>query len=82
MFGIDWNDPQTMWLTLTNVGLGVVTLVCVIAVAYNIVSELWIRNHATQTNEAHVMHVPELGWTMADGGEPIEQPAPEKNKGR
>jgi len=55
-----------------------VTLVCVVAVAYNVVNELWIRRHATQTNDAHAMHVPELGWTMADGGEPLEKSTPEK----
>lgn len=80
MFGLDWNDPQTLWLNLTNLGLGLVTLVCVGAVVYNIVSEIWVRNRATQANDAHAMHVPELGWTMADGGEPLEKPTPDKKK--
>ena len=82
MFGLDWNDPQTLWLNLTNIGLGVVTLVCVVAVGYNIVNELWVRKHATQTSDAHAMHVPELGWTMADGGEPMEQPKQGQKKSR
>lgn len=81
MFGLDWNDPQTLWLNLTNVGLGIVTLVCVVAVAYNVVNELWIRRHVTQTHDSHAMHVPELGWTMADGGEPLEQAETDKKKG-
>lgn len=78
MFGLDWNDPQTLWLNLTNVGLGLVTLICVVAVAYNVVDELWVRRHATQTNDTHAMHVPELGWTMADGGEPLGKSTPDK----
>lgn len=82
MFGLDWSDPQTLWLNLTNAGLGVVTLVCVVAVAYNVASELWIRRHATETNDSHAMHVPELGWTMADGGEPVEEKKPERKKAR
>ncbi|MBA3974642.1 MAG: hypothetical protein C0504_10550 [Candidatus Solibacter sp.] len=71
-----------MWLNLTNVGLGVVALVCVVAVAYNIVSELLIRKHAARTNDSHAMHVPELGWTMADGGEPVGENRPGRKKAR
>ena len=63
MFGLDWSDPQTLWLNLTNIGLGIVALVCVVAVAYNVASELWSRKHAAGTDDAHAMHVPELGWT-------------------
>jgi hypothetical protein len=80
MFGLNWNDPQTLWLNLTNVGLGVVTLTCVLAVGYNIARELVEnRRKAAATDremnrmlaaEGHAMHIGELGWTMADGGEP------------
>jgi hypothetical protein len=27
----------------------------------------------------HMMQVPGLGWTMADGGEPVDPPAEKKN---
>ena len=80
MFGLNWNDPQTLWLNLTNLGLGIATLICVGAVAWNIIRELAERRQtassmdremkAMLSNEGHAMHLPELGWTMADGGEP------------
>jgi len=84
MFGIDWNNPQTLWLNLTNLGLGLVTLACVAAVGWNIVREiLEKRAKATAADrelkemlaaQAHAMNVPGLGWTMADGGEPVPPP--------
>ncbi|MCU0247397.1 MAG: hypothetical protein MUC42_12540 [Bryobacter sp.] len=84
MFGIDWSDPQTIWLNLTNLGLGIVVLVCVGVVGYGIFRDLLARRGAAtqaqmdgvvdrmlaQGQGSHAFHTPELGWTMADGGEP------------
>jgi hypothetical protein len=79
------NDPSTYWLTLMNIGLGVVVLVCCGAVAFGVVQELAARRkkHAALSKldrevsdlvaayDGHAFHVPGLGVTMADGGEPI-----------
>jgi hypothetical protein len=80
MFGVDWSNPETLWLNLTNLGLGIVTLVCVVAVAYNIAVEYWQKARAAASERTHAMHVPELGWTMADGGEPVEPEKPKKGR--
>jgi hypothetical protein len=40
MFGVDWNDPQTLWLNITNLALGLVTLGCVLVFAYSVYAEL------------------------------------------
>jgi hypothetical protein len=93
MFGVNWSDPQTMWLNLTNLALGVVTLACVLVVGYSVLLE--VRERARRRAAAagldhemrelmgafddHAMHLPELGLTMADGGEKLE---PEKSKRR
>ena len=34
MFEIDLGDPKTLWLTITNIALGVVTVLCVVVVAW------------------------------------------------
>jgi hypothetical protein len=72
MFGIDWSDPQTYWLNLTNLFLGIVTVLAFAGVAYSVVRELVTRRlaaHAKQ-EDTHAFFDPELGFTMADGGEP------------
>ncbi len=33
-------DPDTYWLTVTNVGLGVVVLICLLAVVFGVIHEL------------------------------------------
>jgi len=80
------NDPSTYWLTVMNVALGVVVLLCCAAVAYGVVQELAARGRKraaaagldrevsdlVTAYDGHAFHVPELGLTMADGGEPIE----------
>lgn len=90
MFGIDWNDPQTIWLNLTNVTLGLVMLACVAALGGSFLVEIRRRwqLHARGMqidrevgqffgkSDPHVLHVPELGLTMADGGEPADTPNP------
>jgi len=91
MFGVDWSDPQTLWLNLTNLALGLVTVAAIVVVGFAVARELVLRRRkAREFNtldaelntmlggaSAHVMHVPELGLTMADGGQPLVQPPAE-----
>jgi len=82
------NDPSTYWLTVTNITLGVVAAIAVIAVAIGVVQELAARHHraAAERNldremvdlvasfdDAHALDVPGLGLTMADGGEELRK---------
>ena len=76
MFHIDWSDPQTLWLNITNLSLGIVTLLALTLVGVSLAQE-WIarRRRAREvdgldTELSHMLHIPELGMTMADGGEP------------
>jgi hypothetical protein len=82
------NDPSTYWLTFTNVALGVVTLVCCIAVGVGIVQEVVARRRkavalsdldrevsdlVSTYGDGHAFQIPNLGVTMADGGEEIRK---------
>jgi hypothetical protein len=92
MFNVDWQNPETLWLNLTNLGLGLVLLGCVAAIAYGVVREWAARRHTAtamdnelrqmlaSTNVTHVFRSPELGLTMADGGEPETGKEPERRK--
>ena len=90
------NDASTYWLTFTNIALGVVTLIAVGVVMIGIGQELAARHRrqaaikkldqevaalADSYGDEHTYHVPELGVTMADGGEPVK-PAPPANRTR
>ena len=81
-------DPSTYWLTLTNIALGVVTLICVAALAIGILQELLAKRQKAAAiskldaevadlvasfNDRHAFHVPGLGVTMADGGEELRK---------
>jgi hypothetical protein len=80
MFTLDWSDPRTFWLNVTNVVLIAVTLICVAVVAYGVMRELWLRlRHRIpilmrEAGDVHALNMPELGLTMADGGEPLAKP--------
>ncbi|MGA2273169.1 MAG: hypothetical protein ABSH00_06420 [Bryobacteraceae bacterium] len=91
------SDPSTYWLTITNVGLGVVTLICCIAVVFGVVQELAAKRKkkaalsaldhevsdlAASYSDGHAFHIPQLGLTMADGGEPAAEKEPGKEKER
>jgi hypothetical protein len=79
------SDPSTYWLTVTNVVLGLVVLICCVAVAVGIVQELAARRKKAAAMSkldrevadlvgaygGHAFHVPGLGVTMADGGEEL-----------
>ena len=84
MFGANWNDPQTLWLNLTNLALGLITVAAVLVVACAVGWELVRKRRkardfgsidaglrAMLAGSPHALGVPELGLTMADGGEPI-----------
>jgi hypothetical protein len=87
MFTLDWNDPRTFWLNVTNVVLILVTLICIAVVAYGVMRELWLRFRqrmpilVRESGDAHALHMPELGLTMADGGEPIP-PSPKRARSK
>jgi len=77
------NDPSTLWLNVTNIALGVVTLLCIVAVGIGVVQELAARakkraalaalDHEVSDllSDGHAFQVPSLGVTMADGGEEV-----------
>ena len=80
------SDPSTYWLTFTNVALGVVVLVCCFAVAIGGIQEIVAKRKKVSAmsqldrevndlvnsyQDGHAFHLPELGLTMADGGEDI-----------
>ena len=69
-----WMQSETFWLDLTNVALGVVTLVCVLVVATGVLQDLLPRlRRSAAHDDDHVLLTPELGLTMADGGRRVEK---------
>jgi hypothetical protein len=71
MYAPDGSD--TFWLNFTNIALGLVTLVCVIAVLAGVAHELGHRLvQRRKLADDHAFETPELGLTMADGGERID----------
>jgi hypothetical protein len=71
--------PEAFWLNVTNIGLGAVTLVCVLVIGASVVAELVARwqRRAVEADD-HAFAVPGLGLTMADGGERLEKPKAEE----
>jgi hypothetical protein len=82
------SDPSTYWLTATNIALGLVTLICCIAVGIGILQELAAKRkkHVAMSaldrevsdlvssfGDGHAFHIPSLGVTMADGGEELKK---------
>lgn len=87
------NDPSTYWLTFTNIALGLIVLVCCVAVAVGVLQELAIRRKrraadldrevadlAASYMGGHAFQIPNLGVTMADGGEEVKNPDRKKEK--
>jgi len=80
------NDPSTYWLNVMNLALGAVVVACCLIVAYGVVQELAARRRKrtvaagldrevsdlVASYDGHAFHTPELGLTMADGGEPVK----------
>jgi hypothetical protein len=81
------NDPSTYWLTVMNVVLGLVVLICCGALGVGVFQEIVARRRKRAADagldsevsdlvasfDGHSFHVPELGLTMADGGDPTDQ---------
>ena len=80
------SDPSTLWLTITNAALGVVVLICCVAVAIGVYQELAAKRKKVTAmsnldrevsglvasyQDGHTFHLPQLGVTMADGGEQL-----------
>ena len=80
MVGKNWE----FWLNTMNLALGVTTLLAVLVVCAAVGRELLARwAHKTRAKdvpdgwsalyaESHILSVPELGLTMADGGETVD----------
>lgn len=83
---------ETNWLNATNLALGLVVLICAFVVAGAVAHEVAARVHKraklsreldrdmrrlVEEFDDHAFLDPELGITMADGGEKID---PEKPK--
>ncbi|MBI2429818.1 MAG: hypothetical protein HYV29_13690 [Ignavibacteriales bacterium] len=70
-------DSETMWLTITNLGLGIVTLVCIVAVGVVITKEIFADARAKvkipALQDDHSFMLADLGITMADGGKRIDE---------
>jgi hypothetical protein len=66
--------PDTTWLTITNVALGLLTFAAIAAVAWGIWMD--VRSRAAlkapvrqpRREDDHTFAIGELGLTMADGG--------------
>lgn len=86
MFGVDWSNPQTQWLNIINLALGLATVLALGALAYGLLGDfVAIRRRARAMGKldgemrelvgagsgAHLMPVAGMGLTMADGGEPL-----------
>jgi hypothetical protein len=73
----DLTDPNTLWLNITNIALGVVTLICCVVVGYGVVQEVRVRIRKRKANlveaDDHALLVTDLGITMADGGTPVKE---------
>jgi hypothetical protein len=76
----NWSDPNTIWLNITDIVLGAVTLACVAFVAQAAFREVYARLASRLHQDAHALALPELGLTMADGGEPIDPKTDQRKK--
>jgi hypothetical protein len=69
-------DPATFWLNVTNIALGVGVLICCLLLAHSVwqdvAERLRSRFPAGAKQDSHTLLVPELGLTMADGGEKLK----------
>lgn len=78
------NDPAMLWLSIVNLALGLVCVVCAGVIGYGVVREiaarLGLRLPLVGRADSHAFHLPDLGYTMADGGEPEEGRRPQSGK--
>jgi hypothetical protein len=88
-------ENWVFWLNVTNLALGIVTLLAMLAVLGAVGWELLARRvrKARETDnldaemwamlhaESHTLSVPGLGLTMADGGDRVESSEAESSEG-
>ena len=86
MFGVNWSDPETMWINLTNLAMGIFVLLAVLGFAWALIGDLRDRAKVKTQQQAltnlgsHAFFEPQLGLTMADGGEHEEPPSEDGKK--
>lgn len=70
----NFNDPNTFWLNVTNIILGLVTVICCAAVGRGVYQDLRarFRRRVPATVDSHAFVIRELGITMADGGKRVD----------
>lgn len=75
MLDLEWSDPQTLWLNITNAVLGIVTIVALAAVLGSVAVEVYgrLKKGAVKAADSHTLRVSDLGLTMADGGEEVDE---------
>lgn len=78
---LNWSDPDSTWLNITNLVLGIVVVLCVVVMLGGIAHEFLSRARKRRRidaeldrdmrllNDDHAFGSPHLGITMADGGE-------------
>ena len=70
-------EQQTLWLNIANIALGLVTVVCCgllgISVLRELVAKWREKTHPVYLFDDHTFTGSELGTTMADGGERVDQ---------
>ena len=78
---LNWSDPDSIWLNITNIVLGVVVVLCAAVMLGGIAHEFISRARKRRRidaeldrdmrllNDDHAFDSPNLGITMADGGE-------------
>jgi hypothetical protein len=69
------NESTTFWVNVTNIALGAATVICLFVIGYAAVKDVVVRFKKTaaarEKEDGHIIHVPELGLTMTDGGEKL-----------
>jgi hypothetical protein len=66
---------EVLELNIVNAALGLAAVICIAVVAWGVVSEVAVRLRArwAATADTHAFALPELGLTMADGGEKVDE---------
>lgn len=76
MFDIDLGDPKTLWLTITNIALGALTLLCFVVVGWGATTAALARLRKRWgfglRPDDHVFATPGLGLTSADGDKKLK----------
>jgi hypothetical protein len=72
-------NSDEAWLNMTNAILGLITLACVLVLLFGVFQTVMdkvrarARSRGLFVYDDHAMMNPELGLTMADGGERIDK---------